>query len=93
MIFEFMSIFLQTMVYDKSLRLSSYSISGGSMTVGQITNHMSVDAYNMFFFSQRMHYLWAVPFRVSKQTETYFWSDTARSTSHEFWPNVQIMQV
>ena len=36
------------------------------MTVGQITNHMSVDAYNMFFFSQRMHYLWAVPFRVSQ---------------------------
>ena len=56
--------YFQTMVYDKSLRLSSYAISGGSMTVGQITNHMSTDALNMFFFSQRLHYLWAVPFRV-----------------------------
>ena len=35
------------------------------MTVGQITNHMSTDAYNMFFFCQQMHYLWAIPFRVS----------------------------
>ncbi len=35
------------------------------MTVGQITNHMSTDAFNVFFFCQRMHYLWAAPFRVS----------------------------
>ncbi|XP_072031466.1 ATP-binding cassette sub-family C member 9-like isoform X2 [Amphiura filiformis] len=55
---------LQTMVYDKALRLSSYSISGGSMTLGQITNHMSTDAFNMFYFCQRIHYLWAVPFRL-----------------------------
>ncbi|XP_072031468.1 ATP-binding cassette sub-family C member 9-like [Amphiura filiformis] len=55
---------LQTMVYDKALRLSSYTISGGSMTVGQITNHMSTDAFNLFFFCQRMHYLWAVPLRL-----------------------------
>ncbi|XP_072031469.1 ATP-binding cassette sub-family C member 9-like [Amphiura filiformis] len=52
------------MVYDKALRLSSYSISGGSMTVGEITNHMSTDAFNVFYFCQRLHYLWAIPFRL-----------------------------
>ncbi|XP_072031474.1 ATP-binding cassette sub-family C member 9-like [Amphiura filiformis] len=55
---------LQTMVYDKALRLSSHTISAGSMTLGQITNHMSTDAFNVFYFCQRLHFLWAIPFRL-----------------------------
>ncbi|XP_071499116.1 ATP-binding cassette sub-family C member 8-like [Diadema antillarum] len=38
---------IQSMVYEKSLRLSSYAITGGLMTTGQITNHMSIDAANI----------------------------------------------
>ena len=60
------------MVFDKSLRLSTYAMSGGSMTVGEITNHMSTDAMNVLFFCQRMHYLWAVPFKVSNMFKRLF---------------------
>ncbi|XP_072032683.1 ATP-binding cassette sub-family C member 9-like isoform X2 [Amphiura filiformis] len=56
---------LQTMVFDKALHLSSYTISGGSMTVGQITNHVSTDAMNIMYFCQRIHYVWAVPLKIT----------------------------
>ncbi|XP_078001329.1 ATP-binding cassette sub-family C member 9-like [Glandiceps talaboti] len=35
---------LQSHVYEKSLRLSSWTVSSGEMTMGLITNHMSTDA-------------------------------------------------
>ncbi|XP_077982708.1 ATP-binding cassette sub-family C member 9-like [Glandiceps talaboti] len=35
---------LQSHVYEKSLRLSSWTVSSGEMTIGLITNHMSTDA-------------------------------------------------
>ena len=54
----------QTMIFDKSLHLSSSTHSGGGMTAGQITNHMTVDAMNVLFFCQRIHYVWAVPLKV-----------------------------
>ncbi|XP_071490287.1 ATP-binding cassette sub-family C member 9-like [Diadema antillarum] len=53
---------LQSAVYSKSLCLSSYSISGGSMTMGQITNHMSVDANNILNSVQWVHYVWSIPY-------------------------------
>ncbi|XP_022081016.1 ATP-binding cassette sub-family C member 8-like isoform X2 [Acanthaster planci] len=55
-------IALQAMVYDKSLRLASYTLTGGSMTVGQITNHMSVDALNVLEAFQILFYLFSVPY-------------------------------
>ncbi|XP_046564179.1 ATP-binding cassette sub-family C member 9-like [Haliotis rubra] len=55
---------IQTLVYDKALRLSSMVLSQGKMTIGQIMNHMIVDSMflmHMFFF---IHYIWAIPFQV-----------------------------
>ncbi|XP_030838922.1 ATP-binding cassette sub-family C member 9 isoform X2 [Strongylocentrotus purpuratus] len=55
---------LQAAVYSKALRLSSYSMTGGSMTMGQITNHMSVDATNILNSFQWIHYVWSIPYLV-----------------------------
>ncbi|XP_071504808.1 ATP-binding cassette sub-family C member 9-like [Diadema antillarum] len=55
---------LQTMVYEKSLRLSTYATTGGMMTMGQITNHMSTDAMSLLFCFQMMHYCWSIPLQI-----------------------------
>ncbi|XP_038066967.1 ATP-binding cassette sub-family C member 8-like [Patiria miniata] len=55
-------IALQAAVYDKSLRLASYTMTGGSLTKGQITNHMSVDAINVLECFQILFYLFSVPY-------------------------------
>ncbi|XP_038067610.1 ATP-binding cassette sub-family C member 8-like [Patiria miniata] len=55
---------LQAAIYDKSLRLSSYTMTGGDMTMGQITNHMSVDTSNVMNSTQWVHYVWSVPFVI-----------------------------
>ena len=52
-------------MYDKALCLSSWTISGGSMTMGLITNHMSVDALNLMNSVQWVHYIWSIPYQVS----------------------------
>ena len=52
-------------MYNKALRLSSYSMTGGSMTMGQITNHMSVDATNILNSFQWIHYIWSIPYLVT----------------------------
>ncbi|XP_033647176.1 ATP-binding cassette sub-family C member 8-like [Asterias rubens] len=54
---------LQAAVYDKSLRLSSYTMTGGAMTQGQITNHMSVDAINVLDAFQMICYALIVPYQ------------------------------
>ncbi|XP_038067451.1 ATP-binding cassette sub-family C member 9-like [Patiria miniata] len=56
---------LQAAIYDKSLRLSSYTMSGGYMTMGQITNHMSVDTTNILNSAQWFHYIWSIPFVIA----------------------------
>ncbi|XP_072025399.1 ATP-binding cassette sub-family C member 9-like [Amphiura filiformis] len=53
---------MQAIVYEKSLRLSN--LSGSSLTVGEITNHMSTDAMNLLFFAQKMQLTWSVPVRL-----------------------------
>ncbi|XP_054751630.2 ATP-binding cassette sub-family C member 9-like [Lytechinus pictus] len=55
---------IQSMVYWKSMRMSTYAISGGMMTMGQITNHMSVDANNVMMFFQLSNEIWAVPLKI-----------------------------
>ena len=52
------------MVYEKSLRLSTYAMSGGMMTQGQITNHMSLDATNIQQFFNWGNELWTTPIKV-----------------------------
>ncbi|XP_030828553.1 ATP-binding cassette sub-family C member 9 isoform X2 [Strongylocentrotus purpuratus] len=56
---------IQTMVYEKSLRLSTYATTGGMMTMGQITNHMSTDAMSLLFCFQMMHYCWSIPLQIT----------------------------
>ncbi|XP_070558013.1 ATP-binding cassette sub-family C member 9-like [Ptychodera flava] len=55
---------LQCHVYEKSLRLASWTITGGERTMGQITNHMSVDALSVHLFYVYAHHLWLVPTQV-----------------------------
>ncbi|XP_071477089.1 ATP-binding cassette sub-family C member 9-like [Diadema antillarum] len=56
---------IQTAVFKKSLRLSTSAINGGSMTMGQITNHMSVDPKNLYTAIMWIHLVWSVPYLVS----------------------------
>ncbi|XP_071484824.1 ATP-binding cassette sub-family C member 9-like [Diadema antillarum] len=56
---------IQSVVYEKSLRLSTYAMSGGMMTMGQITNHMSVDANNVMMFFMLGNEVWATPVKIA----------------------------
>ncbi|XP_022105344.1 ATP-binding cassette sub-family C member 9-like [Acanthaster planci] len=56
---------IQTMVYEKSLSLSTFASIGEEMTTGQITNHMSTDAMNLLYMFQNFHFVWTVPFVVA----------------------------
>ena len=53
------------MVYEKSLSLSTFATTGGDMTTGQITNHISTDANNLLTMFQYFQYSWNFPFLVS----------------------------
>ncbi|XP_038067062.1 ATP-binding cassette sub-family C member 8-like isoform X2 [Patiria miniata] len=55
---------LQAAIYEKSLRLSSFTMSGGGMTMGQITNHMSTDTTNVQTAVQYIQYIWGIPFLI-----------------------------
>ncbi|XP_070558012.1 ATP-binding cassette sub-family C member 9-like [Ptychodera flava] len=55
---------LQCHVYEKSIRLASWTITGGERTMGQITNHMSVDALSVHFWYVFAHQMWLVPTQV-----------------------------
>ncbi|XP_072177741.1 ATP-binding cassette sub-family C member 9-like [Diadema setosum] len=55
---------IQSMVYEKALRLSTYAMSGGMMTMGQITNHMSIDATNVQFFFNYGVEIFTIPVKI-----------------------------
>ncbi|XP_052799904.1 ATP-binding cassette sub-family C member 9-like isoform X2 [Mya arenaria] len=55
---------VQAMVYTKALRLSSLAITGGQTTIGQIINHMSMDANFLMMQLFFIHYIWATPLQV-----------------------------
>ncbi|XP_078665040.1 ATP-binding cassette sub-family C member 8-like [Branchiostoma floridae x Branchiostoma belcheri] len=52
---------LQAMVYEKTLRLSSAALTGGTMTTGGVINHLSIDAGNIMDFFFYIFYLWSAP--------------------------------
>ncbi|XP_038067008.1 ATP-binding cassette sub-family C member 9-like [Patiria miniata] len=56
---------IQTMVYEKSLRLSTVATTGGKMNMGQITNHMSTDPNAIQFMFQMFNNLWAIPVQLT----------------------------
>ncbi|XP_077870551.1 ATP-binding cassette sub-family C member 8-like [Saccoglossus kowalevskii] len=55
---------LQSFTYEKLLRLSSWSLSGGDMAAGQITNHISADAMTIQWFFMIQLFFVSIPFRV-----------------------------
>ncbi|XP_022093816.1 ATP-binding cassette sub-family C member 9-like isoform X2 [Acanthaster planci] len=55
---------VQTMVFEKSLRISTFVISSGEMTTGQIANHMSTDAVNIFTMMIYICWMVTVPVQV-----------------------------
>ncbi|XP_022104006.1 ATP-binding cassette sub-family C member 9-like [Acanthaster planci] len=56
---------LQVAVYDKTLRLSSHTLTSGEMTTGQITNYMSVDAQNIQTMFEFVHYAYSIPIQIT----------------------------
>ncbi|XP_072027036.1 ATP-binding cassette sub-family C member 9-like [Amphiura filiformis] len=56
---------IQSAVYEKSLHLSSWSMNGGPMTIGEITNHISTDARHLINLSNYIHYVWSMPFQIA----------------------------
>ncbi|XP_070557451.1 ATP-binding cassette sub-family C member 9-like [Ptychodera flava] len=56
---------MQAFIYDKSLRLSTWTLSSGDMAIGQITNHMSVDALSIHWFTIGHTWIWPIPYQAS----------------------------
>lgn len=72
----------QALIYDKALRLPSWSISeeekpsdkdkeqaSQAADIGTLTNLMAEDAYNVMSFFWVGHYVWAIPLKVRKSIE------------------------
>jgi hypothetical protein len=52
------------MIYNKSLNLPSFAISGGQMDSGQIVNHISTDTQNIAMSMTFLHNAWAAPLKI-----------------------------
>uniref|UniRef100_UPI00398F0A29 ATP-binding cassette sub-family C member 8-like isoform X2 n=1 Tax=Pristiophorus japonicus TaxID=55135 RepID=UPI00398F0A29 len=55
---------LQTMIYLKALSLPVWVFNGGHLTVGQIINHMSVDAFQIMMAAFMGFYIIAIPIQI-----------------------------
>ncbi|XP_048451624.1 ATP-binding cassette sub-family C member 8-like [Rhincodon typus] len=55
---------LQTMIYLKALSLPMWVVNGGHLTVGQIINHMSVDAFQIMMAAFMGYYVIAIPIQI-----------------------------
>ncbi|XP_077862231.1 ATP-binding cassette sub-family C member 9-like [Saccoglossus kowalevskii] len=55
---------LQSAIYDKALRLTSSTLSSETMSIGQITNHMSVDCIALQWFIIMQFVLYTIPYQV-----------------------------
>eukprot|EP00058_Branchiostoma_floridae_P002181 XP_002587669.1 hypothetical protein BRAFLDRAFT_126733 [Branchiostoma floridae] len=51
---------MQTLVYTKCLRLSSWVLGSGKVTAGQIMNHVSMDGMMLMFFAALFHHSWSM---------------------------------
>jgi hypothetical protein len=64
---RFMYIFfLQAMIYNKILRLSTSNLSMGEMTLGQINNLVAIETNQLMWFLFLCPNLWAMPVQVDK---------------------------
>ncbi|XP_006825518.1 ATP-binding cassette sub-family C member 9-like [Saccoglossus kowalevskii] len=55
---------LQSAIYDKALRLTSSTLSSETMSIGQITNHMSVDCIALQWFIMMQFFILTIPYQV-----------------------------
>jgi len=55
---------VQLLIYTKTLSLSMWNFSSHAVSVGQIVNHLSVDANNMMFCCCVIHFVWLLPLKV-----------------------------
>ncbi|XP_077979514.1 ATP-binding cassette sub-family C member 9-like [Glandiceps talaboti] len=55
---------LQAYIYEKSLHLSSWTLSSGEMTIGKITNHMAVDAMALQVFCEYFQFGATIPYQI-----------------------------
>ncbi|XP_038069245.1 ATP-binding cassette sub-family C member 9-like, partial [Patiria miniata] len=55
---------VQAAVYNKTLRLSGWTVTSGAMTTGQITNLMSIDAFHLMMFYQYGQYAYSLPLMI-----------------------------
>ncbi|XP_071810168.1 ATP-binding cassette sub-family C member 9-like [Asterias amurensis] len=56
---------MQAAVYNKTLRLSGWTMTSGALTTGQITNFMSVDILHLMNFYQYGHYAYSLPLMIT----------------------------
>ncbi|XP_033643756.1 ATP-binding cassette sub-family C member 8-like [Asterias rubens] len=56
---------MQAAIYNKSLRLSGWTMTSGAMTTGHITNFISVDIQNMRVFCEFVHYAYSIPLIIT----------------------------
>ncbi|XP_041046050.1 ATP-binding cassette sub-family C member 9-like [Carcharodon carcharias] len=55
---------LQAMIYLKALSLPMWTFNGGHLTVGQIINHMSIDAFQIMMAAFMGYYIIAIPIQI-----------------------------
>ncbi|XP_035695292.1 ATP-binding cassette sub-family C member 9-like isoform X1 [Branchiostoma floridae] len=55
---------LQTMIYNKVLKLSSWVLSSDKVTAGQVMNHAGMDATMLMFMMTMIHNLWSMPIQL-----------------------------
>lgn len=58
--------FLQAMIYNKILRLSTSNLSMGEMTLGQINNLVAIETNQLMWFLFLCPNLWAMPVQVDQ---------------------------
>ena len=56
---------VQAMVYSKALRLSTWTMSEGGVSVGQVMNHMSVDPLNLVWLFYFGNFTWSLPLQIA----------------------------
>ena len=62
------------------------------MTMGQITNHMSVDALNLMNSMQWVHYVWSIPYVVSSVLYLFIAADLSSSHQQYLSHEIKIMR-
>lgn len=69
LITSFFPPFLQAMIYNKILRLSTSNLSMGEMTLGQINNLVAIETNQLMWFLFLCPNLWAMPVQVEHPSQ------------------------